>query len=155
MEAGCWRGTGPRGYNWSVDAPPTQGGPSCQQQPAFLAGPVRPVRPTVTGNRSGDQLRAQFASLDLQRRSALQHASSYQVEMHKKYSLAFSCLVFVLIGGPIALRFPRGGMGLGPVLPHACVLGPLAREEECFTHGRAFLALAACGPTSGSGLRPS
>jgi lipopolysaccharide export system permease protein len=35
-----------------------------------------------------------------------------QVEIHKKYSLAFACLVFVLIGAPLATRFPRGGLGL-------------------------------------------
>jgi lipopolysaccharide export system permease protein len=70
------------------------------------------VRLRATADRSGDQLRGQLGSIAVRRDAALQHASSYQVEIHKKYSLAFSCLVFVLIGGPIALRFPRGGMGL-------------------------------------------
>jgi lipopolysaccharide export system permease protein len=36
----------------------------------------------------------------------------YLVEIHKKFSLAVCCIVFVLIGPPIALRFPRGGVGL-------------------------------------------
>jgi hypothetical protein len=36
----------------------------------------------------------------------------YLVEIHKKFSLAVACLVFVLVGAPIALRFPRGGVGL-------------------------------------------
>jgi lipopolysaccharide export system permease protein len=36
----------------------------------------------------------------------------YDVEIQKKFSLAASCIVFVLIGAPIALRFPRGGVGL-------------------------------------------
>jgi lipopolysaccharide export system permease protein len=36
----------------------------------------------------------------------------YLVEIHKKFSLAFACVVFVLVGAPIALRFPRGGVGL-------------------------------------------
>ena len=36
----------------------------------------------------------------------------YDVEIQKKFSLAASCLIFVLIGAPIALRFPRGGVGL-------------------------------------------
>jgi lipopolysaccharide export system permease protein len=53
-----------------------------------------------------------MATLEMRRSAAIQHAASYQVEIHKKYSLAFSCLVFVLIGAPVALRFPRGGMGL-------------------------------------------
>jgi lipopolysaccharide export system permease protein len=34
------------------------------------------------------------------------------VEVHKKFALSFACLVFVLFGPPIALRFPRGGAGV-------------------------------------------
>jgi lipopolysaccharide export system permease protein len=36
----------------------------------------------------------------------------FGVEIHKKFSLAVACIVFILIGAPIALRFPRGGVGL-------------------------------------------
>jgi len=36
----------------------------------------------------------------------------YQVEIHKKYSIAAASLIFVLIGAPLALRFPRGGVGM-------------------------------------------
>jgi lipopolysaccharide export system permease protein len=36
----------------------------------------------------------------------------YKVEYYKKYSIAAACIVFVLIGVPVALLFPRGGMGL-------------------------------------------
>jgi len=36
----------------------------------------------------------------------------YAVEIHKKFALAVACVVFVLLGAPIALRFPRGGVGL-------------------------------------------
>ena len=47
-------------------------------------------------------------------RSAIARAtwSQYEVEIHKKFSLAVACIVFVLLGAPIALRFPRGGVGL-------------------------------------------
>jgi lipopolysaccharide export system permease protein len=38
--------------------------------------------------------------------------SRYQVEIQKKFALASACVVFVLFGAPIALRFPRGGVGL-------------------------------------------
>lgn len=34
------------------------------------------------------------------------------VEVNKKFALAVACFVFVLLGAPIALRFPRGGVGL-------------------------------------------
>jgi len=36
----------------------------------------------------------------------------YEIEIHKKFSLAAACLIFVILGAPIALRFPRGGVGL-------------------------------------------
>ncbi len=35
-----------------------------------------------------------------------------RVEIHKKYAIAFACIVFVLIGAPLAVRFPRGGVGM-------------------------------------------
>jgi lipopolysaccharide export system permease protein len=38
--------------------------------------------------------------------------SKLTLEMHKKFALAATCVVFVLIGAPVALRFPRGGVGL-------------------------------------------
>ena len=38
--------------------------------------------------------------------------SQYEVEIQKKFALAAACVVFVLMGAPIALRFPRGGVGM-------------------------------------------
>jgi lipopolysaccharide export system permease protein len=38
--------------------------------------------------------------------------SALEVEIQKKFALAVACIVFVLLGAPIALRFPRGGVGL-------------------------------------------
>jgi lipopolysaccharide export system permease protein len=37
---------------------------------------------------------------------------TYRVEIQKKFAIAIATLVFVLIGVPIALRFPRGGVGM-------------------------------------------
>ncbi|MFN0178465.1 MAG: LptF/LptG family permease [Gemmatimonadales bacterium] len=39
-------------------------------------------------------------------------AHRYSVEIHKKYTISVACFSFVLIGVALALRFPRGGMGL-------------------------------------------
>jgi lipopolysaccharide export system permease protein len=39
-------------------------------------------------------------------------ADRYRVELHKKWAIAFACLVFTLLGPPLALRFPRGGVGM-------------------------------------------
>ena len=36
----------------------------------------------------------------------------FRVEIEKKFAIAAACIVFVLLGAPIALRFPHGGVGL-------------------------------------------
>jgi lipopolysaccharide export system permease protein len=42
----------------------------------------------------------------------LRNQNRYLIEIHKKFALATACIVLALVGGPIALRFPRGGVGL-------------------------------------------
>jgi lipopolysaccharide export system permease protein len=41
-----------------------------------------------------------------------QSVSRFEVEIHKKLALALACIVFTLLGPPLALRFPRSGVGL-------------------------------------------
>ena len=41
-----------------------------------------------------------------------QSINRYEVEVHKKFTLAFACIVFVLVGAPLAIRFPGGGLGM-------------------------------------------
>jgi lipopolysaccharide export system permease protein len=41
-----------------------------------------------------------------------QTMNRFNVEIHKKLAIAFACIVFTLVGPPLALRFPRGGVGL-------------------------------------------
>lgn len=36
----------------------------------------------------------------------------YQVEIHKKYSIPFACIIFVLVGSPLAIRMGRSGMNM-------------------------------------------
>jgi lipopolysaccharide export system permease protein len=45
-------------------------------------------------------------------RSASARVDRFKVEYHKKYSIPAACFVLVLVGVPLALRFPGGGMGL-------------------------------------------
>jgi lipopolysaccharide export system permease protein len=45
-------------------------------------------------------------------RSARERAATFEVEIQKKYAIAAACLVFALVGAPVALRFQRGGVGL-------------------------------------------
>jgi len=39
-------------------------------------------------------------------------ADSYLVEIYKKYSVPFACIVFTLIGAPLGYRVKRGGFGV-------------------------------------------
>lgn len=41
-----------------------------------------------------------------------ERADQFRTELHKKWAIAFACLVFALLGPPLALRFPRGGVGM-------------------------------------------
>jgi Predicted permeases len=43
---------------------------------------------------------------------AVEMMDDLSVEVNKKFALAAACFVFVMLGAPIALRFPRGGVGL-------------------------------------------
>ncbi len=95
--------------------PPTfRGARSAQQpvaeQPVLTGTPNAPGRiPAVDpyviaqGQLQAAGSRIQNARMDL---------NQYQVEIEKKFALAAACLVFVLLGAPMALRFPRGGVGL-------------------------------------------
>jgi lipopolysaccharide export system permease protein len=37
---------------------------------------------------------------------------SYQVEIHKKFSIALACFIFMVIGAPLGLALRRGGLGV-------------------------------------------
>jgi lipopolysaccharide export system permease protein len=43
----------------------------------------------------------------------LKRAAQYMVEIHKKFSTAFACFIFVLIGAPLGIMARKGGIGTG------------------------------------------
>ena len=43
----------------------------------------------------------------------LRSARRLEVEYHKKFSIPFSCIVFVLLGAPLGILSRRGGVGIG------------------------------------------
>ncbi len=45
-------------------------------------------------------------------READRRADRYAVEVHKKWAISMACITFVIVGIVMALRFPRGGIGL-------------------------------------------
>lgn len=49
-------------------------------------------------------------------------ADRYRVEIHKKYSLALACLIFMMVGAPLGLFIRRGGLGTSAALAVAIFL---------------------------------
>jgi lipopolysaccharide export system permease protein len=85
---------------------------------AHAQAPV-PGRPPVSAadsirkRRQSDlAYQARLQEAQFRRAEAVRERNRYDVEIQKKFSLAASCMIFVLVGAPIALRFPRGGVGL-------------------------------------------
>jgi lipopolysaccharide export system permease protein len=69
----------------------------------------------------------------------------YRVEIHKKFSISLACLNFVIIGIALALRWPRGGIGLvmgGSVLVFTVFYVGLTAGESFADRGEMPPALA-------------
>lgn len=77
----------------------------------------------VPGDTAGETVPPARAVPEIALRDPVQYATDraetidnsirdLQVEIQKKYSIAVAALVYVLIGVPIALRFPHGGVGM-------------------------------------------
>src|SRR6266849_5361465 len=89
-----------------------------------LASTQRLVAPTMAAAAQVPQARPTASSLPFatpspnyiayeQRvRSARQREATYEVEIHKKLAISAACIIFAMLGMPLAIRFPRGGVGL-------------------------------------------
>src|SRR3954466_11970013 len=53
-----------------------------------------------------------MTAYDQRVRGARQRAAIYQVEIQKKLAISAACVIFALLGMPLAIRYPRGGVGL-------------------------------------------
>ncbi len=73
--------------------------------------PIKP-RPTPPGPRMTLSNWSQVATAIDRMKDADQRADRYLVEVHKKWAISLACISFVIIGIVMALRFPRGGIGL-------------------------------------------
>jgi len=87
--------------------PNAQEGGTLAPTPAPTPVPV----PTATGAPRLSDI-ATVTSVTERERNADRRADRYRVEIFKKWSLSFASIPFVLIAVAMALRFPRGGMGL-------------------------------------------
>ncbi len=81
---------------------PTTGVP---RQPATMAALIAPSAGQAVSPSSLEITRIRMTD-------AQTLINSDEIEIHKKFALAVACFVFVMLGAPIALRFPRGGVGL-------------------------------------------
>ena len=94
------------------------------RQPSMPVVPVAPAVPVVrldpdegahaaaAGAQAFSQTLARVQIARSRVTDAKTTASRYAVEIQKKFALAAACAVFVLLGAPVGLRFPRGGVGL-------------------------------------------
>lgn len=78
------------------------------------AGPkqIAPASPPDSNPGIVASLPATLEGLRIRVEDARRSENAYEVEIQKKFALAAACFVFLLLGAPIALRFPRGGVGL-------------------------------------------
>jgi lipopolysaccharide export system permease protein len=74
----------------------------------------RPVQPRPPGPAGRVPLSnwSQVATAIDRVQDADHRADRYEVEVHKKWAISLACISFVIIGIVMALRFPRGGIGL-------------------------------------------
>lgn len=79
-------------------------------------GPVKAPPPLFFPKPAPGRLQlsnwAQVATATDRAQDAQQQVDRYAVEVHKKWAISMACISFVIIGIVMALRFPRGGIGL-------------------------------------------
>ena len=83
--------------------------------PTVQGQPVQAGVIGATTNESGIRtIRSVRSTVNAARRNILwaqTRADQYRVEIHKKYSIALACLIFMMIGAPLGLAIRKGGLG--------------------------------------------
>jgi lipopolysaccharide export system permease protein len=69
-------------------------------------------RAGMMGEAAPRRAAVELRMLQAREESARHRVDQYQVEWHKKFAIPFACIVFVILGAPLAVRFPRGGVGM-------------------------------------------
>ncbi len=88
-------------------------GPREAQAQGKAAPPLPPIRNPSVSQITNLAYTSQSASAYLQRlRAARQRAAIYEVEIQKKLAISAACVIFAMLGMPLAIRYPRGGVGL-------------------------------------------
>ncbi len=102
---------GPDGLSEDPDlhVPPSAGGPFYRRMREF---PPDPARFASTGDEVARLAAIELEAMRSQAETLSQLIAQLNVEYHKKFAIPFACIVFVLLGAPLAVRFPRGGVGM-------------------------------------------
>jgi lipopolysaccharide export system permease protein len=91
----------------------TQGKPAAQARPRPGPAAAQPRLPPPQRLREPALSNWSLTATARDRgQDAERRAARYAVEVHKKWAISTACMSFVIIGIVLALRFPRGGIGL-------------------------------------------
>jgi lipopolysaccharide export system permease protein len=80
--------------------------------PADTAGPVAEAWSTGRRIQAPSSAYNSFRANAIQLQRHREQANKFEVEIWKKFTIPAACIVFVLIGVPVAVRFRKGGVGL-------------------------------------------
>ncbi|HTA73963.1 MAG TPA: LptF/LptG family permease [Gemmatimonadaceae bacterium] len=80
--------------------------PQVPQVPAPVYRP--PSQATLALSTLSSTIEATRAEVD----NGVRSVNLYDNQIHKLFAIAVACVIFVFLGAPIALRFPRGGVGM-------------------------------------------
>jgi lipopolysaccharide export system permease protein len=87
--------------------------PAPAAQPRFVPRPGHNAYPGVPMAARDEYLTQQRIETEINKQeSFVKQIDRYKVEIHKKYSIPFACVVFVLVGSPLAIRMSRSGMNM-------------------------------------------
>jgi lipopolysaccharide export system permease protein len=80
--------------------------PQVPQVPPVVYRP--PSQATLALSTLSSTIEATRAEVD----NGVRSVNLYDNQIHKLFAIAVACVIFVFLGAPIALRFPRGGVGM-------------------------------------------
>ena len=83
-----------------------------EAQAALVAAPPDAAAAAIAATQDKGAAELITSGMQLELEIAQHAIDQFRVEIEKKFAIATACIVFVLLGAPIALRFPRGGVGL-------------------------------------------
>jgi lipopolysaccharide export system permease protein len=97
--------TPPRTLPRTLPKPPTRVSPI---SPPVYRAPAMPSPVTIALNTLSATVEATRAEVD----NGVRSVNLYDNQIHKLFAIAVACVIFVFLGAPLALRFPRGGVGM-------------------------------------------